>query len=148
MIAKPSSNLSRLTEREYFRGLRNLLALLLIRSSLFCSKSLILKSDRECSLSSLFNKFNHDHEQIALVALYKRVTVTKTLLVKEQRELFALKNNRFAPKYLYFSYVFNSFSLLYPFLCPRANCSRRSLLRYSFLKRDRRNSLLSLFTKK
>ena len=47
-----------------------------------------------------------------------------------------------------FHHVFDSFSLFFPFLCPRENCSHRSSLCRSFLNRDRSNSLSSLFTKK
>ena len=43
-----------------------------------------------------------------------------------------------------FHHVFDSFSLLFPSVCPRAN---RSSLRGSFLKSDRSNFFLLLFTK-
>ena len=48
---------------------------------------------------------------------------------------------RFAQKNMLFNHVFDSFSLLFPFLCPRANCFHRSSLRCSFLKSDVSNSL-------
>ena len=60
---------------------------------------------------------------------------------------FALKlskKERFARKIRSFHHVFYSFSLLFPFLCPRANRSRRSLLCRSLLKSE---ELSSLFTK-
>ena len=41
-----------------------------------------------------------------------------------------------------FHHVFDSFSLLFPFLCPRANCSRSSLLRGSLKKSDMSDWLL------
>ena len=50
-------------------------------------------------------------------------------------------------KKLYFLFVFDSFSLCFPFLCPRANCSHLSLLSCSFLKSDRSYSLSLLLTK-
>ena len=59
----------------------------------------------------------------------------------------ALKNKRFAQKKLYFLFVFDSFSLCFPFLCPKANCFHLSLLSCSFLKSDRSYSLLLLLTK-
>ena len=43
---------------------------------------------------------------------------------------------------------FDSYSLIFPFLCPKANRSHRSSLRRSFLKIDRSYSPSSLFTKK
>ena len=39
------------------------------------------------------------------------------------------------------------FLTVFPFLCPRANCSRSSLLRCSFVKSDRSDLFSSLFTK-
>ena len=59
-------------------------------------------------------------------------------------EWIACKNRVICFKNSYFSYVIDSFS---PFLCPRANRSRRSLLICSFLKSDLSNFLPSLFTK-
>ena len=43
--------------------------------------------------------------------------------------------------------IFVSFSLLFPFLCPRANRSSSSSLSHSFLKSNGNDSLPSLFTK-
>ena len=56
--------------------------------------------------------------------------------------LLLLKNDRFA-LIRSFHQVLDSFSLLFPFLCPRVNRSRRSSLRCSFLKSDGSNSLFS-----
>ena len=79
--------------------------------------------------------------------------MSKSLLLlfkKERCEWFAFllsKIERFNRKNLYFSYVFKSFSLLFPFLCPRANGYCRSLVCRLFLKSNRSDSLSSLFTK-
>ena len=59
-------------------------------------------------------------------------------------EWIACKNRVICLKNSYFSYVIDSFS---PFLCPRENRSRCSLLICSFLKSDLSNFLPSLFTK-
>ena len=40
-----------------------------------------------------------------------------------------------------FHHVFDSFTVLFPFLCPITNCSHRSLLHRSFLKTDGSDSL-------
>ena len=82
----------------------------LIRSLLFHSQSLNLKSDSE---------------RFTLVAIQKRATVSKSLsqlFTKNRRQWFAhdlskslLKNRRFAKKII-FLYVFDSFSLLFLFL--------------------------------
>ena len=92
-------------------------ALSFICSLLFHSKSLRLKNNHE------------QFAQVALVALTKRVTESKSLLLlfkKEQHEWFTcdqigLKNELFARKN-----VFNSFP---PLLCRRVNHSHRSFLR-------------------
>ena len=79
--------------------------------------------------------------------------MSKSLLLlfkKERCEWFAFllsKIERFNRKNLYFSYVFKSFSLLFPFLCPRANGYCRSLVCRLFLKSNGSDSLSSLFTK-
>ena len=113
-----------------------------VGNPLFCSKLLILKSD--CV-------------RFALVALYKRATMSKLLLLlckKEQHGWFARasreslsKMSDLLKKIHIFLFVFDSFSLLFPFLCPRANRSHRSLLSRSFLKSYRSDLLSSLFTK-
>ena len=94
-----------------------------------------------------------DREGIALVALYKRVTVSESLSISlkksgvsdslviranhSQKRAIRLKKN-------YFSNVFDSFPPLY---AKRANLSHCSLLSRSFLKRDGIDFLSSLFTK-
>ena len=92
-----------------------------------------------------------DHEQCALVTLYKKVAVSKSLsslLTKEWHEwfphflklnhTFALsfsKNKQLARKMCSFNHAFEGFFLLLlTFLYPRANCSRRSLHRHSFYR--------------
>ena len=78
------------------------------------------------------------HERIALIALQK----VQQWANRNRYSRFARQANS-SQKNSYFSFVFPCFS---PFLCPRANRSCRSLLRRSFLKRNRNNSLLLLFT--
>ena len=73
-------------------------ALSLIRSLLFRSRSLILKSVRE---------------QFALVALWKRATMSESLSSLFTKEQIALKNERFVQLLLYFSFVFHCFSPFY-----------------------------------
>ena len=100
----------------------------LLRSFLFCSKSLILKSD--C-------------ERLALLALYKRATMSKSLsllfsterckqMACDLRESNA-KKKWFAQKIR----IFCMFYTFFPFLCPRANLSLRSLLIRSLKKSKR-----------
>ena len=92
-------------------------ALSFICSLLFHSKSLRLKNNHE------------QFAQVALVALTKRVTESKSLLLlfkKEQHEWFTcdqigLKNELFARKN-----VFNSFP---PLLCRRVNHSHHSFFK-------------------
>ena len=98
---------------------------LLIRSLLFRSKSLTLKSD---------------HEQFAHITLYKRAMWMICLCFKQ----IARKERAIRSKNSYFFYVFDSFS---SFLCPRANPSCRFLLICSFFKSDLSNSFPLLFTK-
>ena len=93
------------------------------------------------SLSSLF-----DREQIALVAYYNLVTRANRSLTKSNvcdwfvfwggiaLSLFDSQKRAIRSKIRCFHHVFDSFSLLFPVLCPRANRSRRSSLRHSFLK--------------
>ena len=92
----------------------------LIRSLLFHSKSLNLKSDSE---------------RFTLVAIQKRATVSKSLsqlFTKNRRQWFAhdlskslLKNRRFAKKIIFFV-CFWQFFTAFPLFVPRANCSCRS----------------------
>ena len=104
---------------------------------LFPSKLLFLKSNRE---------------RFTLVPLYKGATGREPLLLlfkKERREGFALslsKNNQFTQKVctVVFTMFLTVFSLLFPFLCPRANCSHGSSLSCSFLKSNGSDLLLSL----
>ena len=91
-------------------------------SSLFRSKSLILKSDRQW--------FAH-------VALYKRANSS---LIQANR---TQKTSDSPKKFVFFVYIWRFF----PFLCPWANRSRCSSLPRSFLKSEVRNSLRSLITK-
>ena len=70
------------------------LALSLIRSSLICSKSLILKSD---------------HEQFAHVPPYKRAAVSDSLLI------LLAKNEGFARK----NCIFRMFLTVFPFFIPK-----------------------------
>ena len=93
------------------------------------------------SLSLLF-----DREQIALVAYYHLVTRANRSLTKSNvcdwfvfwgriaLSLFDSQKRAIRSKIRCFHHVFDSFSLLFPVLCPRANCSRHSSLRHSFLK--------------
>ena len=109
--------------------------LLLFCSSLFCSKSLFLKSN---------------HVRFALIALYKRVTVSELLsslfkksdvsdlLFCSQKTSDSLKKCVFSPC---FWKIFTAFPLFIP------NRSRHSSLCHSFLKSDRSNTLLLLFFK-
>ena len=116
-----------------------------VGNPLFCSTLLILKSD--CV-------------QFALVALYKRATMSKLLLLlckKEQHGWFARasreslsKMSDLLKKIHIFLFVFDSFSLLFPFLCPRANRSHRSLLfapNALYKRATMSDWLLSLMTK-
>ena len=91
-------------------------------SSLFRSKSLILKSDRQW--------FAH-------VALYKRANSSLIQANRTQKTSDSLK------KFVFFVCIWRFF----PFLCPWANRSRCSSLLRSFLKSEVRNSLRSLITK-
>ena len=105
--------------------------------SFFCSKSLIINSDREWF--ALYKR--------ATVTLYKRATVSKSLsslFIKEQpwanrsrrslknsdmsdlfviRGRIALKKRVICSNYFQFFFVFDGFSLLFPFLFPRVNHS-------------------------
>ena len=112
------------------------------------------------SLLSLFTKewpwANHSHhslkksdlEQIALVTLYKIATVSKSLSLlfkkSDMSDLLKIQANLSQKKewlvihsknsyFCMFLIVFHCFS---PFLCPRANPSRRSSLSRSFSKSD------------
>ena len=120
--------------------------LLLIRSLLFCSISLILKSN---------------HEQFAHIALYKRVTMNNSLMSLFKKEpcevLLVIRANHLqkTSNLLKKSY----FCMFFPFLCPKANRSsrsRRSLQksdheRFAQVAHDKRatvsDSLRSLMTK-
>ena len=116
----------------------------LFRSSLF---ALLLKiahfKDRLYAICSLIWA---NRERIALVALYKRAT-------EENRSRCSLKRVTRVIRLWFEQIIFfllDSFSLLFPFLCPRANHSHLSSLSCSFLKSNESNgsdSLSSLFTK-
>ena len=117
--------------------------------SFFCSKSLIINSDREWF--ALYKR--------ATVTLYKRATVSKSLsslFIKEQpwanrsrrslknsdmsdlfviRGRIALKKRVICSNTFQFFFVFDGFSLLFPFLCPRAKRFLHSSLCHSFFKR-------------
>ena len=96
-LCKNRTHLSIIYNYENISRVRNSL----FHSSLFRSKSLPLKSDRERN---------------ALVALYKRATRaigSQALFNKEQ----------FAQQMCCFHQAFDSFSLIFPFLYPRANLS-------------------------
>ena len=86
------------TKKRVGNSLFRSFALSLIRSLLFRSKSLILKSVRE---------------QFALVALWKRATMSESLSSLFTKEQIALKNERFVQLLLYFSFVFHCFSPFY-----------------------------------
>ena len=84
-----------------------------------------------------------NRERIALVALYKRVTWVNCshCSLKSQCEWSAQDSLFHSQKTSYslwknscFYHVFDSFRLFFPFLCPRANFSRLSLLRCSIFK--------------
>ena len=84
------------------------------------------------SLSSLFTKERSWANRSRCTLLWKRVT-----WVNRWWFAFSLsKNERFARKNSIRSFH-HVFSLLYPYLCPRANRSRRSSLRRSLQKSDR-----------
>ena len=92
------------------------------------------------------------------IAVYKRVTwANRSCHFLKKSDMSdslcrSQKNEQFGQKIIIFYHIFDSFSLLFPFLCPRVNHSqhtllRRSLLCSSFLKSNGSNSLLKLFTK-
>ena len=96
------------------------------------------------SLSPLSKKSNG--EQITLVALYNRATVSKLISISFKKEgcqwfarylsKYLTKNKRFALFCMLLTVV-HSFS---PFLCSRRNRSSHSSLSCSFLKSDKSNS--------
>ena len=94
----------------------------LFRSSLFHTKLFILKSDRKW---------------FTFIALYKRATVSKSLMLLFKKShasdsLFCSQEKSDLLKIFLFFNVFDSFSLFFSFLCPRVNWSHRSSLRRSF----------------
>ena len=72
--------------------------------------------------------------------LFKRATS----VIHSWFKWIALNKQTIFLKKTSFSFVFDRCS---PFLCPRANCSRRSSLSHSFLKREGSDSLSLLFKK-
>ena len=84
------------------------------------------------SLSSLFKKVGpwanrscgslqkRDRERIALIALYNRASG----VIRSWFKQIALKIERFSRKNSYFSYVFDSFSLPFPFYMPKSELLR------------------------
>ena len=109
-------------------------------------KSLRLKSDHEQLTQVAHDKRAIGRKSLSLLSTEERPwaifsscsgqksNVSDTLLIKR----IALKEEWFAPN------VIDSFS---PFLCPRVNIYRRSLLNRSFLKSDMSNSITLLCIK-
>ena len=120
-----------------------------------CSFTQNLFTEQQWAIRSCQPLKKSDHEQITLRshrALKKSDTreLLSLLFKKERREWLSLslsKTVQFAGKNYIFHNVFDIFSLLLPFLCPRENLSRRSLLRCSLQKSDVRKLLPLLFTK-
>ena len=108
--------------------------------------ALLLKAHFKERLYAICSLIWANRERIALVALYKRAT-------KENRSCCSLKRVTRVIRLWFEQIIFfllDSFSLLFPFLCPRANHSHLSSLSCSFLKSNESNgsdSLSSLFTK-
>ena len=80
------------------------------------------------------------------------MSVSNSLIKKERCEWFAsdwselLAKNKTSYS-LEKLVIFDSFWQFFPFVCPRVNCSRRSLLIRSFIQSDLSDLLLSLLTK-
>ena len=115
------------------------------------------------SLGNQMSKFpalkKSDCEQIALVALNKRVTVSNLLMKKEWlcvKRSCSIKKSDMRDSLVIWANCLKKI-IFSPFLCPRVKRSHRSslscsslscsLLSCSFLKSDRSDSLLSLLTK-
>ena len=100
--------------------------------------------------SLLFAQSAHFKNQFAHIALYNRALVSNWLFEKEQCEWFphdssqSLTNNKRIAQNIR---IFSMFWQFFLFLCPKPNCSHRSLLNCTFLKSDLSYSLSSLFTK-
>ena len=95
-------------------------------------------SDRSCrSLKK------SDESDFLTVALLTKSDMSNFFFFWEQIALSVFCNQKTKEeKNCCFHHVFDSFSLLFPFLCPRVNCSHWSLLHCSFLKSNRSDLLL------
>ena len=127
-----------------------------VGNSLFAlSLKIALFTEQQWAIRSCQPLKKSDHGQIALRShrsLQKSDTreLLSLLFKKERREWLSLSLSitvQFAGKNCIFHNVFDIFSLLLPFLCPRENLSRRSLLRCSLQKSDVSKLLPLLFTK-
>ena len=113
-----------------------------------------LLKERPWAICSRCSLKKSDHERIAFVALCKRVMraiCSQSLSKREWREWFARffctfalslsKTSNLLEQNSMFAPCFWCFSLLSPFLWPRANRSRHSSPRCSFLKSNGSDSL-------
>ena len=145
-----------------------LFALSLIRSILFHSKSLRLKSDHEW-----FAQVAHDKRVTVNVSLSSLLTkerpwaissgcsgqksdvgeLLSSLMTKERHEWFAhcssklLSKSSTSPEKNGKNRIFHMFLTVFPFLCPKALRSHRSFLSCSFLMSNMSDLITLLFTK-
>ena len=120
--------------------MRDPLLLLFKKERSWANCSLHKRPRANCSRCSLQKS---DHKQIAFNFFKKEPC---QWFAHYLRKALSKKSNSFKKKHIFLMFltVFDSF---FPFLCLRANRSRRSLLSCSFLKSDRSDSISSVFKK-